>query len=412
MKILHMVQAYHPAIGGSEWLTRNFSEGLVSRYDDQVTVFTTNAFKPEAFWRSKGPFMRAGVEQIQGVTVHRFKVFNGLQMLRRLLAQGSRRLNLPFNDWLRTIQTGPLMPDLPDAIIKSDAEVLFSTAFPFLHMYYALAGARRKGIPVVFLGAIHPADAWGYDRKMMFHAIREADAYIAHTAFERDYLVQRGIRPDKITVIGGGVNAEAYAHADGIALREKHGWGEAPVVGVLARQSALKRLDILLAAMPEVWTVHPQAQLLLAGARTSYSPRIDQMIGTLPPEEQTRVTLINDFPESEKPGLLAACDVIAHPSGNESFGISFVEAWACGKPVIGARIGCVPSVINEGKDGLLFQYPDPSSMARAVSTLLADRSMRLEMGRAGQRKVLQEYTWDIVTDRLRQVYVRVISRYR
>ena len=143
MKILHAVQAYHPAIGGSEWLTRNLSEQLVARYGDEVTVFTTNVYKPEAFWRTKGPLMPSGVEEINGVTVHRFEVFNGLQLLRRLLAQGSRRLNLAYNDWLRTIQTGPLIFDMTQAIANSDAEVVFATAFPFLHMKWLPMGLSR-----------------------------------------------------------------------------------------------------------------------------------------------------------------------------------------------------------------------------------------------------------------------------
>jgi len=412
MKILHVVQAYHPAIGGSEWLTKNLSEHLASRHGDEVTVFTSNAYKTEAFWRTKGPLMPPGIEQINGVTVRRFKVFNGLQLLRRLLAQGSRRLNLPYNDWLRTIQTGPLIFDMSKAIANSGAEVAFATAFPFLHMYYALAGARRAGIPIVFLGAIHVADKWGYDRKMIYRAIRQADAYIAHTTFERDYLIQRGIRADKITVIGGGVDASAFANADGTAIRKKYGWGNRPVVGVMARQSALKHLDILLQAMPKVWAVQPDVHLLMAGARTSYSPQIDQMINALPPERQAQVTVINDFSEDEKPNLLAACDVVAHPSGNESFGIAFIEAWACGKPVIGARVGAIPSVIDEGQDGLLFRYPDPDSMAQALLELLANPSRRTGMGEAGRRKVLENYTWEIVTGRLRAVYAEVIRRHR
>ena len=411
MNVLHVVQAYHPAIGGSEWLTRNFSEQLASRHGDQVTVFTSNAYKPEAFWRTKGPIMPPGVEVINGVTVRRFKVFNGLQLLRRLLAQGSHRLNLPYNDWLRTIQTGPLIFDMPRAIANSGADVVFATAFPFLHMYYALAGARRAGIPVVLLGAIHVADTWGYDRKMMYRAIERADAYIAHTTFERDYLIQRGISPDKIVVIGGGVDFDAFAKADGTKVRKQRGWGDAPVVGVLARQSALKRLDILLQAMPSVWAVQPNVHLLMAGARTSYSSQIDEMINALPPEQRAQVTVVSDFPADEKPNLLAACDLVAHPSGNESFGIAFVEAWACGKPVVGARVGAIPSVIDEGQDGLLSTYLDPESMAQAILVLLANRSSRIRMGEAGRRKVLANYTWEIVTDRLRDVYTEVISHH-
>ncbi len=255
MKILHVVQAYHPAVGGSEWLTRNFSEQLVSRYDDEVTVFTSNAYKPEAFAHTKGPFMPPGIEKINGVTVRRFQVFNGLQLIRRVLAQGSHRLRLPYNDRLRTLQSGPLILGMPEAIANSGADVVFATAFPFLHMYYALAGARRGNIPIVFLGAIHVANKWDYGRKMMYQAIQQADAYVAHTKYEREHLIQRGIRSDKIAVIGGGVEANAFTRADGTAIREKYGWGNDPVVGVLARQSALKRLDIfdnllLLAAQP------------------------------------------------------------------------------------------------------------------------------------------------------------------
>ena len=412
MKILHVVQAYHPAIGGSEWLTRNLSEQLATRYGDQVTVFTTNAYKPEAFWRTRGPFMPPGVETINGVKVRRFKVFNGLQLLRRLLAQGSRRLNLPYNDWLRTIQTGPLVYGMTQAIANSDADVVFATAFPFLHMYYALAGARRAQIPIVLLGAIHVADEWAYDRHMMYQAIERADAYIAHTAFERDHLVQRGISPDKITIIGGGVDVNPFIRADGTEFREQQGWGNAPVVGVLARQSELKRLDVLLQAMPIVWAAQPDVHLLMAGARTSYSPQLDHMISRLPPEQRAQVTVINDFPADEKPKLLAACDLIAHPSGNESFGITFVEAWAAGKPVIGARIGAIPSVIDEGQDGLLYTYPDAESMAHAILVLLAKPSRRASMGESGRRKVLGNYTWEIVADRLRAVYTEVARRHQ
>lgn len=409
MKILHVVQAYHPAIGGSEWLTKNLSEQMALRHGDDVTVFTSNAYKPEAFWRTRGPLMSPGFDEVNGVNVRRFKIFNGLQLARRLLAHGSRRLRLPYNDWLRTIQTGPLILGLTAAIARSSMDVVFATAFPFLHMYQAVAGARRAGVPAVLLGAIHVADEWDYDRKMMYQAIRRADAYIAHTTFERDHLVQRGIREEKITVIGAGVDADAFAGARGGPIRKRYSWGDAPVVGVLARQSQLKRLDTVLRAMPKVWASQPDACLMMAGARTSYSPQIERMISTLPPERQAQVTIINDFPEEEKPHLLAACDVLAHPSGNESFGIVFVEAWASGKPVIGARVGSIPSVIDDGHDGLLFEYLDSESLAQAILELLNSPLRRARMGEAGRKKVLQNYTWEILASRLRAVYAELVS---
>jgi glycosyltransferase involved in cell wall biosynthesis len=90
--------------------------------------------------------------------------------------------------------------------------------------------------------------------------------------------------------------------------------------------------------------------------------------------------------------LLSAYDVFASPSGHESFGITFVEAWACGKPVIGTRVGAIPSVIDEGHDGLLVPYGDPHALANAILALLSDPPRGQEMGEARRQKVLAHYT--------------------
>lgn len=410
MKILHVVHGYPPSIGGSQSVMKNLSEQLVLRYDDDVTVFTTVAYNMELFWRSSEPAMPAGTEAVNGVTVRRFPVFNRFGTLRRLLAHGARRLHLPYNDWLRTVYNGPLIRGMTRAIAEGSADVVAATAFPLLHMYYALRGAQGARAPIVFLGAIHAADPWGYDRKMIYRAIRQADGYIAYTSFERDYLIMHGVQPDKITVVGVGVDASASAGADGAALRRQHGWGDAPLVAMVAKHGPHKRFDILLEAMQGVWAMHPEVRLLIAGARTAYSCQIDHMIGALSPDQQVKVTLIGDFPEDLKPGLLMACDLLVLPSGYESFGTAFLEAWVYGKAVIGARIGAIPAVINDGHDGLLVAYGDAGDLAQAISRLVANPQQRARMGAAGRRKVLDNHTWDIVTDRVRSVYEDAISR--
>jgi glycosyltransferase involved in cell wall biosynthesis len=184
--------------------------------------------------------------------------------------------------------------------------------------------------------------------------------------------------------------------------------GNDPVLLVLGRQSKLKRLDTVIEAMPHIWAQQPNARLLMAGARTHYSARLDEQIAALPPAQQAQITLVNDFPESEKPDLLAAADLLVHPSGNESFGIVFVEAWAAGKPVIGADVGALASLIAEGKDGLLFHFGDAANLAQKVGQLLAQPAQRAALGAAGREKVLANYTWEIVADRVRQVYADLL----
>lgn len=411
MKILHVVQGYTPAIGGTERLIQKVSEKLVERHGDEVTVFTSNAYNLELFWRRDQPQLPVGTETINGVTVRRFPVFNRFSGLRRALAGGAYKLGLPFNDRLRALYNGPIIPEMTGAIAAAGADVVAASSFPLLHMHYALRGGRRAGVPVVFHGGIHTADDFGFNRPMIYRAIREADAYIANTRFERDYLVeQRGISPDKITVVGVGVDVELFEEADGRSLRQRYGWGDAPVVAFIGQQVPHKGIDIVFQAMKQIWPEIPGACLLIAGAKTTYSDTIRHMLHQLPPHLQDRVAIIDDFAEKEKPTIFAACDMLAFPSGHESFGIVFLEAWAAGKPVIGARVGAIPTVIDEGRDGLLVEHRDADDLAGAIRTLLSQPALRRELGANGRQKVKQRYTWNIVADKFRAIYKRALEQ--
>lgn len=411
MKILHVVHGYPPSMGGSQWLVKNLSEQLVSRYNDEVTVFTTNSYDTGYFVGRKGKIMPAGVEIINGVTVHRFPVFNRLGFMRMALSGVADRLNLPGQDYLRTLHNGPIIFGLAEAVAQSKAEVVFATAFPLMHMYSALAGARRAGIPVVFLGAIHTADTWNYDRPMIYRAIKQADAYIAHTNFEREYLLGRAIPAEKITVIGAGVDAKPFLNpTQRLLTRKDLGLNDnSPVITTIGKQNTRKCFDVLLNAMPQIWAEYPSTQLLMAGSAGDHTAKILEMVKAFPPEKQNQVVIKTGFSEEEKPSLLSAGDVFVLPSAYESFGIVFAEAWAAGKPVVGANAGAIPSVIEEGKDGLLFEYKNPQSLATAVITLFNHPAQAREMGQAGQTKVQRQFTWEAVTDKLRVVYRDVIQ---
>jgi glycosyltransferase involved in cell wall biosynthesis len=402
MNLLFVVHAYPPSFGGSQLLTAQVAERCVAFYGDTATVYTTVADDPTYFWRG-GRSLPPGVEVRKGVTVERFPVIYQGRFLRRSLAAAAYRLRLPGHDYLRTLEQGPIIPDLAHRIATSGADVVFATAFPLRHMYDALAGAHAGGIPVVMLGALHLHDRWGYDRQMIFRAIRQADHYIAHTPYERDAVVQRGADPARVHVIGAGVDLAGYDPRLGKEMRARLGLGDDPVVVMLAKQVQRKRFDLLLDAMQPVWEEFPQARLLIAGGRTTYTPTLEAMIGALPPARRDRVTRVSDFTEAEKPALLAAGDLFVLTSVEESFGIVLAEAWGSGLPVIGAGSEAVGSLIQDGVDGLHFDYPDPISLARAIRTLLAQPDLRTQLGQAGRAKVLAHYTWDRVAAQIRTI---------
>jgi glycosyltransferase involved in cell wall biosynthesis len=128
------------------------------------------------------------------------------------------------------------------------------------------------------------------------------------------------------------------------------------------------------------------------------------MIAKMPEANRRKIKLHYNFTEEEKPWLFAAVDIFAYPSGFESFGIAFLEAWAVKKPVIGCRRGAIPWVVDAGRDGLLVDFQDDRMLAEALLALLHNPGWSQALGEAGYEKVRREYTWPEVARRFREVY--------
>jgi glycosyltransferase involved in cell wall biosynthesis len=404
LKILHVTQGYWPARGGTELLIQRVSEELVSRFHDEVTVFTTDCYGGEAFFNRRLPRMPTGEETHHGVTVRRFHVESRLSGIVRRLQAPFWKYRLPGNERLRFIAQGPRIPGLRRHIEAFPADVIAASSFPLLHMFDALEGARRTKRPCVLHGGLHPDDAWGFQRKRIYEAIRES-FYLANTSWEADYVISRGAPAERVFVVGCGVDVERFAGMSRDAARAALGLEpSAPTIGFIGQLAAHKGLDTLMGALPHVWKRVPDARVLIAGARTMYVPHLEAMIAALPHGERRRITVKYDFEDAEKPDLFSAIDVFAYPSGFESFGIAFVEAWAAGKPVVGCRRGAIPSLVTDGVDGLLVTWQDPGSLAEGLVTLLNDPARARQMGTAGKAKAYERYTWRRIGERFRNVY--------
>ncbi len=401
MKILHVVHAYPPSMGGSQWLVKNLSEQLAAQFGDNVTVFTTTALDTTTFAGHAGQTTAAGISVENGVTVRRFSFVRGWYQTRKFASGIADVLHLPGWDTLRAIHQGPIIPGLANAVAASGADVVMAMAFPLWHMFVAQKGAEKAKIPIVFIGALHPADEWGYNRPMIFNAIRRAAGYIALSPFERDFLIARGIAPEKITVVGAGISPPPDSVPPSTVTRQRLGIpADAPIVLALGRQNPRKQFELLLEAMPQVWCEIPEAHVIFAGAAAESTE-------TLRGFGDKRVMVQNNISEAEKHALLAACDVLVLPSTEESFGIVFTEAWSHGKPVIGANMGAVASLIIDGVDGILFEPENPHSLATAISGILANATRCTAMGKRGKKKVAENYTWETVARRVRSVYTHI-----
>src|SRR5205823_1225494 len=149
--------------------------------------------------------------------------------------------------------------------------------------------------------------------------------------------------------IGAGVDPAAVAGGDGAAFRARHRI-DGPLVATIGTAAHDKGTPHVVEALRALWRAGSDATLAIAGPTMAH---FVAYFDALPEADRARCRLLGFIPPEEKRDLLAATDVFALPSRTDSFGIVYLEAWCCGVPVIGARAGGVPDVIDEGRDGLL-----------------------------------------------------------
>jgi GT2 family glycosyltransferase/glycosyltransferase involved in cell wall biosynthesis/SAM-dependent methyltransferase len=412
VKILHVCHDYWPAVGGSELLLKEVSERLVG-WGEEVRVFTSNALSTEGFVNPSLPLLPPGEETIGGVPVRRFPTSRRFRPLLNLVMQAAWRLRLPFNDLVRTLWNGPTCPQMIREIIRAKPDLVTATAFPFQTMYYPFVARLFRPFPIVLIPCFHPADPWSFDRPIMEKALKAADALIALTEYERDHLVSMGVPRHKLHVVGAGTDPERFQGVDHSAFRRKHGIGGAdPIIAFVGRMEPEKGVATLLEAMPRLWRAVPSARLVLAGPATHYSSAIAAKIAALPLEDQQKVILRGAISEDEKCELLAGCDLLALPSRVESFGIVYLEAWACGKPVIGCRTGAVSSLIEDEGDGLLVTYGDAAELAAAIVRLASDEPLRRRMGEKGRAKVVDRFNWNRIAEDMLGLYRRLTNEWQ
>jgi glycosyltransferase involved in cell wall biosynthesis len=284
---------------------------------------------------------------------------------------------------------------------------MMATSFPLLHTFTAARAARRARRPYAIQGNLHPQDTWSFGKPVIYKTINSAPCYIANTKFEADYVVSRGADPGKVVIIGVGVDQNKFDQISSREAKVRLGLTGRPVVGFIGQIAATKGVDTLVQAMAHVWEEFPEVDLIIAGSRTQYSLQIEELLSKMPIEWRDKTLFKYNFSEEDKPSLFSAIDIFVYPSGYESFGIAFLEAWSSKIPVIGCRRGAITSVIDAGQDGLLVEYQDEYLLAEGIKLLLRNPEWAKEMGRSGYEKVIHRFTWPEIARRYREVYLEL-----
>lgn len=174
-------------------------------------------------------------------------------------------------------------------------------------------------------------------------------------------------------------------------------------VSRLDRTEFYKRIDLILEVMPAVLKHAPDAFLVVVGEGSNRA-RLQRLAEQLRIDDKVKFT--GRVSERDLPLYYRACDMFVLPSLKEGFGIVFLEAMQYGKPCIGARAAAVPEVIVDGETGLLAAPGDPRSLELAIRALVADEPARLMMGRAGLKRLEDNFSFNMFRQRLEEVLCR------
>jgi glycosyltransferase involved in cell wall biosynthesis len=410
MKITHISPLYYPALGGAEHHLKEISEGLAKRGHD-VTVLAANVKSLKDVWLDESELLPQ-TEFINGVRVvrlqkHAEQLGRFLQRWSRLRG-GYRSLAMLFGtDGTEFLFEKPAILQIIPYLLKTNADIVMSMNWYFPSAYYTYLARRIKSFTWVGTPLFHTAELWS-SRTIYRRMLSVCDAALVNTVHEAEFV--RSLARTPTEVAGVGVWPELFEGRDGNKVRQQYKLGNAPVVGFVGRQDVNKGLIQLIDAMRTVWKWNPNVRLVLAGHRPLVRSGVDIMLESLNEAERKRIVRINEFSEKDKPSLYDAFDVFVLPSEGESFGIAYLEAWLCHKPVIGARIGSTQCVIGDGIDGLLVDHKDAQDIAAKIIDLLTDPVRCDTMGRKGNAKTLTNYTWEKVIDKVENLYLRLSAR--
>ena len=200
--------------------------------------------------------------------------------------------------------------------------------------------------------------------------------------------------------IAPGIDTEHFApRAESAQLRKDLGLADKKVIVSVGRLVHRKGQDSLICALPEILQRHPEAHLLLVG-EGPYREHLDKLVKKL--NLQGAITFIGRIQYLELPKYIGVGDIFVMPSRSrlaglevEGLGIVYLEASACGLPVIAGKSGGAPDAVLEGETGVTVDGTNISAVAKTVINLLADPEEAIAMGERGREWINSNWRWEI-----------------
>ena len=374
--VLFVTAHFRPHLGGVEQYVEQLAETLYARRGIRPIVVTTSPQEPPDALRDSPIVVRnlSAPARLFNTPLG----FGWIRALRRLVREEDVSL----------VNAHAPVPVLADLAARATCER------PFVLTYHA--GPVDRALRVrAYIGDV-------YERLVLPVTAHRADRVICsseHVASSFPHAFD-----GKAVVIPPAVDMEVFSPDP----RREPDPMRVLFVGSLDRTTAYKALPDLLEAMRRVRRVHPGATLEVAGdgdARSAHEQLAARLGIAGAVRFRGRLTGRDEIADTYR-----GAGIVCHPTHYDSFPTVLVEAMACGRPVVATLVGGIPSLVTNGRDGLLYEAGDLDALTHALSELLADPARAAEMGEHGRAAVAATLSREAQADRTMEIFDEAVAR--
>lgn len=356
----------NPQAGGAEVHLEEILKRVAAK-GHRVTLFCSS------YPQAKKTEWIDGIEIIRKGSRHNFN-FVVLKYIKSLLAL--KNPDLIIEDINKIPFYTPLFQKIPTLVVIPHlfADSVFKEINPILGLYIFL---WEKPIPRVY-------------KNKKFMVISEST---------KNDLTRRKIPARNIYVIKCGIDHSLYSADPEI---EKN---DPPVVTYVGRLKKYKSIDCVLRALPLVLKKLPEARLVIVGDG-DYAPQLKRLTKQLRLENKVKFT--GFVSHKEKVDWLRKARVSVYPSLKEGWGLTNIEANACGTPVLASDVPGLRDSVVVGETGFLFEYGNIEKLAELIIEVMSDSSMRRKLSQGGLRWA-QKFSWDKAADQTLELSQMVVE---
>ena len=375
-KILCITNDFGPRAGGIE----TFVIGLIERAPkDTVVVYTSSQGDTEAY--DQAWLTDFGVEVIRD---------------RARILLPSLRVSRNINKLVR------------DRKIK---KAFFGAAAPLAIMS---KGLRRNGVKKI-VALTHGHEVWWAKLWPFSWAIAFIGRNVDHLTYLGNFTrgeIAKSLSDEAkaaMVKIAPGIDTEHFKPTNSAhELRSQLGLDKKKVIVSVGRLVHRKGQDVILSALPQVLKLHPDAHLLLVG-EGPYRAHLEKLVSKL--DLQNATTFIGRIQYRDLPRYICAGDIFVMPSRSrlaglevEGLGIVYLEASACGLPVIAGKSGGAPDAVHEAVTGVTVDGTSISEVAEAIIKMFDDPANSKAMGEAGRSWIYDNWRWEIWAEEFNRLF--------